>query len=260
MGKFKMDQKEENFVKINQKYSEIDLIYSKLLVQTSSLSYSLKNEKSYEYITHGVGRRLLVINRCIHNIFSIFPVTKTDVLPKEGVVDLDINLHAFFVNVSGIIDNLAWFFVLENNLFDNDPSFSQQDVSLFKKKTQKYLNPGFVSYLKGKDIKKWYIKHSKDFRDALAHRIPLYVPPFMVSKEEQEKYLKLEEQLFDFSLEGIANHDKIREEQKGLGKACPFYVHSLSESRTMYLHAQVIADYITIEEIVNKFCLYFKQI
>jgi hypothetical protein len=39
--------------------------------------------------------------------------------------DLDINLHAFFVNISGILDNLGWVFVYENDLFEGLEAWGQ---------------------------------------------------------------------------------------------------------------------------------------
>jgi hypothetical protein len=34
---------------------------------------------------------------------------------------------------------------------------------------------------------KWF-ENLKDFRDSLAHRIPLYIPPFMIRDEDGEEY------------------------------------------------------------------------
>jgi hypothetical protein len=55
----------------------------------------------------------------------------------------------------------------------------------------------------------WYTEYSKNYRDALAHRIPLYVPPSALNKEEQEEYMLLEKQLWNFnSLGAILQHDE----------------------------------------------------
>jgi len=106
----------------------------------------------------------------------------------------------------------------------------------------------------------WYTKYSKNYRDALAHRIPLYVPPSALNKEEQNEYMLLEKQLWDFSsLEAILQHNEMLEKQSQLGRACPLFAHSLNEgSKPLFLHAQVIADFLTIDEIIKKFCDSFK--
>ena len=54
-------------------------------------------------------------------------------------------------------------------------------------------------------------------------------------------------------------YDDILEQQKQLGQASPFFAHSAGEEgRPMFLHAQIIADYATIEEVVKKFCEHFE--
>ena len=39
----------------------------------------------------------------------------------------------------------------------------------------------------------WF-DHIIDFRDALVHRIPLYIPPYIVSQDNDAKYQALEDQ------------------------------------------------------------------
>ena len=97
------------------------------------------------------------------------------------------------------------------------------------------------------------------------NNLPVDTPPFPLNttfnynSEEVEEYLSLEKSLWNFSsIENIEGHDIIREKQSQLGKPCFFFTHSLNEDgQPMLLHAQIITDFITIEEIVEKFCLYF---
>jgi hypothetical protein len=254
---------EENIKKIKEKFAEIDHVYTRLVLKLSQLRLKLKNEEACEYLVQGVGRRLNILTRCLHNIFKIFPVEKTDLLPRDDLTDLDINLHAFFVNISGILDNLGWVFVYENDLFGSseEGKITKFGVGLFNKKTQIHLKPELNTYLKSKKMKTWYIEYSKNYRDALAHRIPLYVPPSALNKEEQEEYMLLEKQLSNFNSVGaILQHDEILDKQSKLGRACPLFAHSLNEGSTpLFLHAQVMADFLTIDEIINKFCDYFKH-
>jgi hypothetical protein len=258
-----MDYTEDAIIKIKRQYAEIKPIYRNLLFKTMGLNSKLHNEKSREYLTHGAGRRLKVLARCIENVFKIFPVDRSDFLIKDELTDLAINLHVFFVNISGILDNLAWVFVYENNLFGKreEGKISRHDVGLFNEKTQAHLGSGLNEYLKSDTLQTWYTEYSKNYRDALAHRIPLYVPPSALNKEEIERYRQIEEQLWDYSSpEAVAGHQQIIEEQSKLGRPCVVFAHSYSEkSKLVYFHAQVIADFMTIEEIINKFCDNFKK-
>ena len=256
-----MQYDEQTLKNIAEKYAEVGRIYDQLALRLSSMVSSLRNARAKEYLTQGVGRRLSILNRCIRNIFGIFPVGRTEHLAPEELADLDINLHAFFINVSGILDNLGWVFVFENDLLvgsSQEGKLGKEDIGLFKKKTQSCLPEKLLKYLNTEHIKKWYDEYSKNYRDALAHRIPLYVPPFVLNKEEQEKSLALENQIhaLDLSVHGnFAIYDQLRKKQKELGQASSLFIHSFDEaSQPMPLHAQVLIDYVTVEEIFNSFC------
>ena len=71
--------------------------------------------------------------------------------------------------------------------------------------------------------------------------------------------MELESKLWDFnSFESISRDNEIIERQNQLGQACPLFAHSLGEgAKPVFLHAQVTANYLTIEEIITKFCDYF---
>ena len=47
-------------------------------------------------------------------------------------------------------------------------------------------------YLNSEPIINWYSDYSKNYRDALAHRIPLYVPPSVLNKDDEKEYFELE--------------------------------------------------------------------
>lgn len=249
---------EESTKLIKDKYNEVDNIHDQLILQLTRLRSKLAKEKAAEYLMQGVGRRLKILIKCIHNIFRIFPIEKTDILSREDLTDLDINLHAFFVNIAGTLDNLAWVFVYENDLFGNpeEGRIDMHRVGLFKKKTQKHLNSDLNLYLKSDSMQSWYAEYTKNYRDALAHRIPLYVPPAVLTDDETKEYIFLEKQMWDFSSpESISKAQEAHEKINRMGRACPFFVHSHDEgSKPLYIHAQVISDLMTIEEVVSKFC------
>ncbi len=128
---------EEAILEIKRKYDEISSIRVELTIKIGEFSLKLKNEKSREYLMAGVNRRLNVLARCIENIFEIFPVDRSELLARDELTDLDINLHAFFVNVSGILDNLAWVFVCENELLgkSKEGKLTKNNIGLFKEET-----------------------------------------------------------------------------------------------------------------------------
>lgn len=164
---------------IAEKYAAVGRIHEQLALRLSSMASNLHNARAKEHLTQGVGRRLSILTRCIQNIFSIFPVGRTERLVPEELIDVDINLHAFLINLSGLLDNLGWVFIVENNLLGSskEGKLAKKDIGLFNKKTQPYLPEKLRTYLNTEQMKKWYSEYARNYRDALAHRIPLYVPP-----------------------------------------------------------------------------------
>ena len=110
--------------------------------------------------------------------------------------------------------------------------------------------------------KEWHSDYSKNYRDALAHRIPLYVAPSLLIGAEEVKYLELESQiqaLDPTDPEEFKICEEISSQQAMLGRASPFFAHSVGEgARHVYMHAQIVTDFVTIEELVNKFCEQFE--
>ena len=137
-----MTYSEDSIKEIHEKYGEINQIYEKLFFQLDSIRQKLTNETAREYTIKGVCRRLNTLRRCINNIFTVFPPQKVEILATNDLVDVNINLHAFFINTAGVFDNLAWVFVYENDLLGNpkEGKINKHGVGLFNKKTQDHLN------------------------------------------------------------------------------------------------------------------------
>ena len=131
----------------------------------------------------GVCRRLNIIQGCIRNIYRIFPVERTQLLDENERADVAINLHAFLINIHAVPDNLAWAYLLERGV-----TLKPSQVGLFNKHTKPYMRKEIFESLKSNGITKWHIGYAKNYRDALAHRIPPYVAPDVLTAEQEEKH------------------------------------------------------------------------
>ncbi len=179
----------------------------------------LTNNSAREYLQHGAMRRLKVINRCSRRVFTVYPHRRETALSDDELEELCIVLHAFYGNVYGLTDNLAW--VLN---FERDFQLDRKHIGLYYKRFKSLLNPEFQNYLDTRTD--WFHDHLKEFRDSISHRIPLYIPPY-----------------------GITENNEIIQ-------PFPVYSGSIIDGKTMMLHGQVLADVITINELVDKFCEY----
>lgn len=249
--------KREDIQKIDSELFTLKSRYVDLIVQIFNLSAKLKEEKAKEYLRHGVGRRLEVIERCIENIFLSFPVERSSLLCREELIDVAINLHAFFVNIFGLLDNLAWVLIHEKKLAD---TLNKKKVGLFKKETKKYLPNNFCQYLDSPQMKLWHKQYLTNYRDAVSHRIPLYVPPQILNTEQKKQLAQMDQEIINcYKTRDFDAIDRLRKQQMNIGTVCPVFVHDPSENKEVLLHPQLLADFNTIEDIVKKYCELFLQ-
>jgi hypothetical protein len=211
-------------------------------------SLELNNPQSREYVFHGFLRRLSTLKRCIENVFEIHPPQKIENPSKNNLEDLKINLQAFMFNCYGCIDNLAWVWVKET-YFNYQ---SRKNIYFFYNKIKQQLSPDFATCLE--NLSPWF-KYLEDFRHALAHRIPLFIPPFTINSEDEELYKQIELEIYAAIGKGdFAEYTKLLEEQHTLGKFLPLMTHSFSESsKSLIFHAQLIVDWKTMRHLAYAF-------
>ena len=214
------------------------------------LGHQLKSPRAREYLHNGIGRRVGLVQRCVERIFQIFPPERTEHFEREELEDLNINLHAFLLNIYGILDDIAWVVVLEATQQEVN---NRRKVSLYGPEVQKHLPKDTVSFLA--TMKSWHDNYIKNFRDSLAHRIPAYVPPKQLVGDEVKRSEELEKEI----LEAIKKHEfdrveALQEEERNLGSLMPVYTHSfgdLDRSPPIYLHNQILVDLRTVAAITR---------
>lgn len=246
---------EENESLLKEEFETLPGRYSSINKVLYVLSEKLRSDKSKEYLFHGVLRRLGIMRRCTHNILKIFPVYRIEKLKSDELHDVDINMQSFIFNVYGVFDNLAWIFVHEKGL-----DLKKEDVGLFQKETQKYiLSEDFKKYL-NVEVKPWFFQYLSDYRHALGHRIPLYVPPMFLTNDEAIRFKEIDSEKFiALAKKDFDTLEKLIEEEENIGQVMPYFAHSHSENNNpQVLHAHLISDLRTIEEIINRFPAIFE--
>jgi hypothetical protein len=233
---------------IRVKYAAIGKNTDNLLLRY--VAHPFKNEKAKEYAQHGFARRIQTLRRCIDNVFKIIPPGTVRPPTKQRLHDAQINLQAFVANAYGSVDNLAWIWVHERGLAKN---IGARQVGLRQHNNQVLasLSSEFQSYLKGVD--KWF-DYLADYRHALAHRIPLYIPPGGVRPRDVGAYNELQ-----LRINGALNRlnpcefDRLSAEQSELFIFQPIMIHSISETKGLFpFHVQIIADFLTVEALAQK--------
>lgn len=202
-----------------------------------------------EHLRHGAGRRLKVMARALENIFRLFPPSLQHPVPPDDLNDVQINLHAFFINLYGVFENLAWAFALRHDIAKQ---LDIRDIGLFHKKARKFFPEELAQYVSSDVIARWRNDYLKTYRDALAHQIPLYVPPSVFTAEEAAEFQRLwDEQGRLIRAHEFELADKVESQRHALGRPSLIFVPAFSklkDHRPVYLHPQLISDSMTVLE------------
>jgi hypothetical protein len=179
----------------------------------------------------------------------MIPPNTVDKVPPSTLSDAQINIQAFIANAYGCVDNLAWVWVHETGLADK---IDRRKVGLrsHNSEVRESLSPEMQAYLAGLD--RWF-SYVVEYRDALAHRIPLYIPE-RVRPENVETYNALTVQMTDaLNTLNAARYETMAAQQNQLLEFQPFITHSVTETTgQVAFHVQMIADFSTVEELGEK--------
>lgn len=229
---------EEKLGTIEERHNRMMLAFMRLRLQRA---------KAREYAQHGFLRRFGTLRRCIENAFVLVPPSTETIPDKRVLNDAQINVQAFVANVYGSIDNLAWVWIYERDL---DQTIHRNRVGLRVQNTEvrATLSAAFQDYLGTRD---GWMEHVIEYRDALAHRIPLYIPPGNVRPKDVDAYNALQLQMNDalYRSADPNEYERLSGEERRLLFFRPVITHSLTETTARYpFHAQMIADFLTVEE------------
>lgn len=245
----------ELLVRLQRDYPQVVSDLQVLMLRGLSEIQQIQSDAVQNYVTYGVGRRLGVLRRSIENIFRVFPPETTTVLVRADVSSVEMSLHAFVINLSGIFDNWAWAFVHRHDLLSEIGG--RRNVGIFKARTQTFLPEELQAYLNEGKTAQWHEQYAKNYRDSLAHRIPLYVPPAIWTNEDKTEYDRLEaEKKRLIQARDWERLDEVWAEQNQIGSPCHYFMHGYSEDaddHQVVLHPQIICDGMTVVEFGNKF-------
>jgi len=219
------------------------------------VAHPFQTEKAREHAVTGFARRVDSLAHCIDVVYRSVP-PDLDCIPERGcLVEAAVNIQAFVVNVAGCCDNLAWTWAFEVQAKQPDGNpLQQRQIGLISEFGHLWRTiPRDLRALL--TTRRTWFKHVKDFRDSLAHRIPLYIPPYTVSPDDLNEYGRLERESWAALVAGdIDLHEALLEQQEKMKRFLPFIVHSYADgSPTAVFHAQLLADFHTVEELGQRF-------
>lgn len=243
---FNAEQVEE----LHRELEEVIKALNALLLQTVQVGQKQENEHTKEFLLSGLGRRLKILRYSLLTIFRLFPPEATRPIASDDLEGVQVAHHAFVMNLYGTFENWAWAFVSRHGLLG--AIGDRKKIGLFLRSTQQFLPVPLKAYLASETMIRWHTDYLKNYRDALAHRIPLYIPPAAYTHEEGARYMKLDrEECEHIVAQRWDDLERARQEKDALGSAYPVFLHSLSDEeglRPILLHPQIISDAKTILE------------
>lgn len=167
----------------------------------------------YTHLRFGVGRRAKTLWLSLRGLLKLAPPDRTDPLPHDGVDEVARDLNVIYINIRGLLDNLAWAAVhFAGN--DRTKGLPNSQVGLFRKALGKDENlQSLVDVLQ--DYREWDTELAAR-RDPAAHRIPLSVSPSFVGPQEAAKLQELNEEW------QLAQSDAVKEILAGRDGAAAF--------------------------------------
>lgn len=225
------------------KFQELETQHQTL--RESILMHTYSTPKGDEFAKHGFQRRCDMLWRCLRKTFEEIPPNLDGKPTRDQTADVSILLHCFFIHVFGACDDLAWILVHEKGITKPDGSelpLSHVGIRKKNKTVRDQLSGNMIATLD--ELEHWF-EHVEEFRHSLAHRIPLYVPPYQIQHDKADDYNRLErESLEALRRKDLDKHERLEKEQEELTFFRPWLTHSFSENAPIaVIHPQLLGDF-----------------
>lgn len=188
----------------------------------------LSNEQAKRHLFNGFLQRNLMMSASRERIFNETH-NRGDLLSPELTTELNIHVNAYYLNLRGALDNLAWMLAFELEL---KPGLSEegkgsQFADLFRNDFQSALKerrPDLVRWLR--KLERWR-SDVKAFRDPAAHRIPLYVTPGIQTDGNRGRRETLERAASEaLSEKDFSTYTSLQYEIRNLAEYHPTFIKS----------------------------------
>lgn len=229
----------------------------KILEEAYFKPQELKNPQAVRHLREGLTRRLYMM-RASRILFR--EKTRPDrkkTLSAHLATELAIHVNAYYLNLCGSLDNMAWAMAYEWAMLpgiNEADSTSRQYCNLFERDFRKDLRrtrSGLADLL---DRHVEWNRELRKFRDPAAHRIPLFVAPGVIRDEETlAKFYEIGKEAEKSEEErGGRSLSEIFEEQRAVAGYEPIITTSSTDGLEQYsIPEQVGSDHQTFLKITE---------
>jgi len=216
-------------------YTDINSKLYSCFSKCFEVSQDLKNNDAKEHLLYGVCRRVQMVQANYERINEIASFDRKEPLKKEERLELNIHLNSLYVHIFGMLDNLAWAFCHETKILgelklDESNGKVRKRVGLFAHGFGKIIAEQFNDLAQVLNDSSAWFKDLKNLRDPIAHRIPLYAVPAILSETEapqyQDKHVEAVEALNNIDLD---KSGALFDELGQMGTYVPVFYHQQQE-------------------------------
>jgi hypothetical protein len=236
---------------INDGISRMTAEFHEAAIMLDLFRAQLINPRAIQFASHGVGRRILILRINLIHLLRMCERPADRPLHGDLGTELGAHLNSFYIHLHGLLDNLAWMIAHELNFFNGVSENKAPDrnkVGLFRPEFQKQLNvPSAARFISSK--KDWY-DATKDWRDPIAHRIPLYAIPCVYTNDDAAEFERLSDLAMEALQAGDAEQsDHYHSAKMRLGTYHPIFAHETGGHPTP-IKEQVEADARNLLDII----------
>jgi hypothetical protein len=206
---------------------------------SATIAQSIDRSEANFQLRFGAARRTKFIWLSLRNILALVATDRTERLPGDQVEEVARDLSVIYINIRGILDNLAWL-VVDLLAGDEARKLPPMKIGLFGGDFLEDEKLGEVAKLV-EPFRVWN-KELAARRDPAAHRIPLSVPPAFIDDKTKEEYRSVSQEYTKavddaFAASGdwekaapkFEKVDILNEKLQRIGKFVPVFVHHPSE-------------------------------
>ena len=198
-----------------------------LFLKVVDFASSLSNQEAAYYMRYGGGRRMGMIFHGYNEIVWNAPVDRTKSLSRDEQHSLSGAINNIYMHLFGALDNFV-LSILHEKETDAAAGLTPQQIYLFSPALGS-LDAFRILHGELDGLRQWF-RDAKTRRNPVAHRIPFYIGPAVLSNEDADLYRGLDTQFYD----AIKNMDfqladEIDQRKDELGRFAPYFIHHPGE-------------------------------
>jgi|ERR1700693_55589 len=203
----------------------------------------LKIPDAQRHLLEGFLRRLMMMQAGRLEIDELAPTEGGAPVDADSAVLLNIHLNAFYLNLCGALDNLAWTLKYEWALLPDatEANSARKECSLFGKRFLDEVGHRNRQLASSLAASAEWNQSLRDLRDPAAHRIPLYATPGVLPPERLAE-LKSKEEAALAAIDRDESALPDLDEARSLASYLPIFVLSGTEGLSIKSIPEQLGD------------------